>query len=114
MTHHNIKPKKFLEYVHDIDFGIIKHNKKLNNLIKKIPGKKIIFTNADTVYVKKVLKQLRLINEFDDIFDIEKAGYKPKPDLNTYKKLIKFYSSAIQLLLLITQVTLNNILINCY
>ena len=92
MTHHNIKPKKFLEYVHDIDFGIIKHNKKLNNLIKKIPGKKIIFTNAVTVYVKKVLKQLRLINEFDDIFDIEKAGYKPKPDLNTYKKLIKFYS----------------------
>ena len=92
MINHRINPKKFLEYVHDIDFGIIKHNKKLNNLIKKIPGKKIIFTNADTVYVKKVLKQLRLINEFDDIFDIEKAGYKPKPDLNTYKKLIKFYS----------------------
>ena len=44
MTHHNIKPKKFLEYVHNIDFGIIKHNEQLNNLIRKIPGKKIIFT----------------------------------------------------------------------
>jgi len=92
MTHHNIKPKKFLKYVHDIDFSIIKHNEELNNLIKKIPGKKIIFTNADTVYVKKILKQIKLINEFDDIFDIENAGYKPKPDLITYKKLINFYS----------------------
>ena len=64
----------------------------MKNLIKKIPGKKIIFTNADTIYVKKILKQLKLINEFDDIFDIENAGYKPKPDLITYKKLINFYS----------------------
>ena len=92
MTHHNIKPKKFLEYVHNIDFGIIKHNEQLNNLIRKIPGKKIIFTNADTIYVKKILKQLKLINEFDDIFDIERAEYKPKPNLLTYKKLINFYS----------------------
>ena len=36
MTHHGVKPKKFLEYVHDIDFDIIKPDTKLNNLLNKI------------------------------------------------------------------------------
>ena len=44
MVNHNINPKKYLEYVHDIDFSIIKPDKELNDLIKKVPGKKIVFT----------------------------------------------------------------------
>ena len=55
MINHRINPKKFLEYVHDIDFSIVKPDKELNNLIKKISGKKIVFTNADISYVKKIL-----------------------------------------------------------
>ena len=47
-----IKPKKFLEYVHDIDFSIVKPDIELNYLIKRIPGKKIVFTNADMEYAK--------------------------------------------------------------
>ena len=37
MVNHNINPKKYLEYVHDIDFSIIKPDKELNDLIKKVP-----------------------------------------------------------------------------
>jgi len=96
MTHHGVKPKKFLEYVHDIDFDIIKPDTKLNNLLNKISDKKIIFTNADKIYVEKILTKLNLVNTFDDIFDIKKANYIPKPDIKTYKKLIQTYSLDVQ------------------
>ena len=92
MTYHGVKSKKFLEYVHNIDFSIVKPDIELNGLIKKIPGKKIVFTNANMDYVKKVLKNLDLLNVFDDIFDIEKMDFLPKPNLKTYKKLIATYN----------------------
>ena len=91
MLNHNINPEKFLDYVHDIDFSIVKPDNELNDLIKKIPEKKIIFTNANISYVKKILKNLNLENIFDDIYDIERINYLPKPNLKTYKKLISTY-----------------------
>ena len=91
MLNHNVEPGKFLDYVHDIDFSIVKPDNELNDLIKKIPEKKIIFTNANISYVKKILKNLNLENIFDDIYDIERMNYLPKPNLKTYKKLISTY-----------------------
>ena len=92
MIHHNVDPKKFLDYVHDINFDIIKPNKDLNSSLKKINGKKIIFTNADLSYVEKVLDKLDLSETFDDIYDIERMNFKPKPNIETYRNLINFYS----------------------
>ena len=57
MTNHNINPKEFLSYVHDIDFSIVKPDEELNNLIKKIQGRKIVFTNANISYVEKILRK---------------------------------------------------------
>ena len=91
MLNHNINPKEFLNYVHNIDFSIVKPDNELNDLIKKIPEKKIIFTNANISYVEKILKNLNLENIFDDIYDIERMNYLPKPNLKTYKKLISTY-----------------------
>ena len=91
MLNHNVEPGKFLDYVHDIDFSIVKPDNELNDLIKKIPEKKINFTNANISYVEKILKNLNLENIFDDIYDIERMNYLPKPNLKTYKKLISTY-----------------------
>ena len=69
MINHNIDPKEFLSYVHDIDFSIVKPDEELNNLIKKIQGRKIVFTNANISYVEKILTNLNLNNIFEDIFE---------------------------------------------
>ena len=92
MVNHNTDPRKFLNYVHDIDFSIVKPDEELNDLIKKISGKKIIFTNADISYVKKILTNLNLNNIFCDIYDIEKMNFLPKPNMETYRKLIAKYN----------------------
>jgi putative hydrolase of the HAD superfamily len=107
MVNHNINPKKYLEYVHDIDFSIIKPDKELNDLIKKVHGKKIVFTNADIVYAKKILKNLDLINIFDDIYDIERMNFLPKPNLQTYKKLIATYNLDVKKAILFDDIPQN-------
>ena len=91
MVNHKIKPEEFLYFVHDLNFDVVKPNHKLNSLIKKISKKKIIFTNADMPYVEKILNKLNLENVFNDIFDIKKMNYVPKPNVKTYKKLINTY-----------------------
>ncbi len=107
MLNHNINPEKFLDYVHDIDFSIVKPDNELNDLIKKIPEKKIIFTNANFYYVKKILKNLNLENIFDDIYDIEKMDYLPKPNLKTYKKLISTYNFDVKKAILFDDIPQN-------
>ena len=107
MLNHDIKPEEYLNYVHDIDFTIVKPDKKLNKLIKKVPGKKIVFTNADMDYVEKILKNLDLKNIFDDIFDIKKMDYIPKPNLKSYKKLINTYNFDVKKAILFDDIPRN-------
>ena len=91
MLYHNVQPKKFLNYVHDIDLTNIKKNKELAHELKKYNGKKIIFTNGSDQHAKKVLSQIGLNNTIDNIFDIIKADYIPKPEILTYQKVINEY-----------------------
>ena len=92
MIHHDIPPKEFLNYVHDIDLTSIRKNKELSNELKNYDGKKIIFTNGSDEHAKKVLNKIGLSKTVDHVFDIIKADYIPKPDILTYKKVIKEYS----------------------
>ncbi len=92
MLYHNVQPEEFLNYVHEIDLTSIKKNEELSNELKKYNGKKIIFTNGSDQHARKVLKKIGLDKTIDDIFDIIKANYIPKPDILTYKKVIKEYS----------------------
>ncbi len=92
MIHHNIKPEPFLSYVHDIDLTSIKKNLKLKKLLKKYKGKKIIFTNGTLKHAKNVLKKIDVHEYIDDIFDIEDANYIPKPQKDSYLKVLKKFN----------------------
>ena len=91
MLHHNIKPKPFLDYVHDIDLSAIKENLILKKLLKSYSGKKIIFTNGTFRHAENVLKKVGVYEYIDNIFDIVDAKYIPKPEKITYEKVIKKY-----------------------
>ena len=91
MLHHNIKPKPFLDYVHDIDLSAIKENLVLKKLLKSYGGKKIIFTNGTFRHAENVLKKVGIYEYIDNIFDIVDAKYIPKPEKITYEKVIEKY-----------------------
>ena len=92
MDNHNIDPESFLNEVHKLDYSIIKPDILLKNALENLTGRKIIFTNANKSHVDKVLSQLNINNIFDSVYDITDADYCPKPDIETYKSLIKKYN----------------------
>lgn len=89
MENYDINPYDFLNYVHNVDLNLIKPDLKLTDAVSKLPGQKIIFTNADLSYAERVINQIGFErNTFDFIFDIEAANWLPKPNYQTYLKLI--------------------------
>ena len=88
MDNHGVEPDIFLKAVHDLDYSIVGPNKKLNNELAKIQGRKIIYSNANKNHVDQILLRLDLTNMFDDIYDIKMANYIPKPEIKPYKEFI--------------------------
>ena len=91
MDNHNVDPDEFLKEVHALDYSIVNPDEKLNAELKKLSGRKIIYTNANLQHANDILKRLNLTNAFDEIFDIKMADYIPKPELKPYKLIINKY-----------------------
>ena len=107
IKNHKIDASEFLKFVHDIDLSFLKRDSQLEEQIKKIRGKKIIFTNGSREHAENVTKRLGIDSYFDDIFDIESADFIPKPSLITYKKIIEKYKIEPQYSIFIEDIARN-------
>jgi putative hydrolase of the HAD superfamily len=87
MLMHKIEPDQFLDYVHDIDHSVLERSPRLDAALQGLPGRKLIFTNGSHRHAEKVLDRLGMARHFEGIFDIKAAGYVPKPDPLTYKRM---------------------------
>ena len=92
MIEHAVDPHVFLDYVHDIDVGVVDAAPALVAAVAALPGRKLIFTNADTPYATRVLDRLGLGTSFEVIHDIHATGYRPKPDPHAYDGLCAAYA----------------------
>ncbi|WP_424982256.1 pyrimidine 5'-nucleotidase [Maritalea sp. S77] len=88
MATRNVDPHHYLQKVHDIDYSPVAPNPALMDAIRALPGRKIIFTNADRGHAQNVLKRLGGEDVFEDIFGIIEAEFAPKPHNNSYEKFI--------------------------
>jgi len=89
MDNHGVDPDDFLTKVHRLDYSIVGPNHKLNKELKKLNGRKIIYTNANIQHALDVLEKIELSNFFDEIYDIKMANYIPKPEIAPYEQIIK-------------------------
>ena len=89
IKNHKINADEFLEFVHDIDIDFLKKDLKLNEELKKLDGKKIIFTNGSRKHALNVTRRIGIDHHFDDIFDIVDSNFVPKPAIEPYKKLVE-------------------------
>ncbi len=92
MDNHGVDPDDFLAEVHRLDYSIVGPNKELNIELKKLEGRKIIYTNANMQHAIDVLERLELMNFFDEIYDIKMANYIPKPEIAPYEQLINQFN----------------------
>lgn len=91
MRHHDIEPRAFLDYVHDISMDRLEVDPALNAHIAALPGRRLIFTNGDATYAGRVLERLGLADMFEQIHDIHACQYVPKPDPAGYAALCAAY-----------------------
>ena len=94
MELHGIDPDDFLQKVHDIDYSWIAPDPRLGAAIRALPGRKFIFTNGDRGHAERAARQLGILEDFDDIFDIVAAGLNPKPARQTYDKFVALHRVA--------------------
>jgi putative hydrolase of the HAD superfamily len=70
MTSHAVDPHDFLNFVHDIEMDVLAEDRRLVEAVARLPGRKLIFTNGDAPYARRVLARLGLSESFEAIHDI--------------------------------------------
>ena len=70
IKNHKIDADEFLEFVHDVDLNFLNKDELLEDQIRKLNGKKIIFTNGSRAHAENVTKRIGIDKLFDGIFDI--------------------------------------------
>ena len=89
MSHHGMDPAPFLEFVHTIDLGDMAPSPSLDAALGRLPGRKLIFTNASAAHAGRVMERLGVSHHFEYVFDIADAEYAPKPEPMVYDKLVE-------------------------
>ena len=87
VEHHGVEPKDFHTIFHDMPLEGVAQDLELAAAIARLPGRRLIFTNADAFHAERVLDHMGLTDLFDDIFDIGSANYVPKPAPATFARI---------------------------
>jgi len=94
VKHHQVRPEDFLREAHRFEDlpGMIRAERGLINLLKRLPGRKILLTNAPLRYSGEVLRHLRLRRHFGKHISIEAMHVhrqlRPKPSRHLLRQLL--------------------------
>jgi len=91
MRHHGTQPAHFLWHTHQFPDlpKMVLREPRLRHMLRRLPGRKLLYSNAPRHYVNDVLKLLRVRDAFEDVFAIEHARYRPKPEIAGFMRLLK-------------------------
>jgi len=91
IRHHRIDPHHFLHETHrfpEIERQVVRR-RELRSALRRLPGRKIVFSNAPAAYSLAVLAALGVNDLFDDVFTIERTRFRPKPDVQGFRRLLR-------------------------
>ncbi len=91
IAEHDIDPHDYLGFVHDVEMDVLAHDPSLVAAIARLPGRKLVFTNGDEPYARRVLDRLGMSESFEAIYDIHATNYVPKPEPAVYAALCAAY-----------------------
>ena len=91
MRHHGTDPAHFLRETHrfpELERMLVQEP-QLRSTLRRLPGRKFIFSNAPVEYARAVLKALCIADLFDAVFSIERTRYRPKPDAHGFLRMTR-------------------------
>lgn len=91
MRHHDIDPRHFLHHTHqfpDLQRLVIAE-RGLKAMLRRLPGRKIIFSNAPLVYTEAVLSIAGIRRCFDAVYSVERLRFQPKPAISGFLRVLR-------------------------
>lgn len=94
MRHHGTDPHHFLHHTHQFPqlAEMVLKARGLRAALVRLPGRKIVFTNAPMAYAKQVLSLLKIHDLFDGVFSIESTRFQPKPSMRGFMRLLRQFN----------------------
>lgn len=91
MRHHGTDPEHFLWHTHQFPDlpRMVLREPRLRHVLKALPGRKVVFSNAPQRYAREVLRLLRVADLFDDVMAVEQTRFRPKPDSSGFLRLLR-------------------------
>lgn len=114
ILHHGVPAADFLHVTHDIGAldKLVRAEKGLGTLLRRLPGRKILLTNAPTRYSTEVLRHLGLSRHFAHHVAIEHMHVhrqlRPKPSSLMLRRLLRKHGVAARRCILVED-TLDNL-----
>ncbi len=90
MRHHGTDPHHFLWNTHQFpDLGrMLISESTLRHTLRRLPGRRIVFSNAPLFYVEAVLELLGIDHLFDAVYSIESVRFRSKPSAVGFRAVL--------------------------
>lgn len=91
IRHHQTDPNHFLQETHDFaDLrSMIVFDPATLPMLQRLPGRKILFSNAPRHYLESLLRLTGLWHCFDARYSVESLGFRPKPMPGGFHALLR-------------------------
>lgn len=91
MRHHGTDPEHFLRETHAFPdlANMVVYERGLAAMLRRLPGRKLVLSNAPRRYARTVLQMMGVEAHFDALHCIESTGYQPKPSLAAFHSLLR-------------------------
>ena len=112
VRHHGVDPHQFLRRSHSFDVApLIRAERGLASKINRLPGRKVLVTNAPLHYARAVMKHLKILRCFDSVWGIEQmqvhGHFRPKPSVALMRHILAHEGIRPQRAVLVEDTTAN-------
>ncbi len=92
MDHHGVDPDTYHATFHDVALDCLVPEPALESALRRLPGRRLIFTNSDDVHTERVIQALGLSGLFEDVFHIGSAAFAPKPSAAAFEAIVRTHA----------------------
>jgi putative hydrolase of the HAD superfamily len=91
MRHHDADTRHFLHHTHQFPdlHRLVITERGLKAMLQRLPGRKIIFSNAPLIYTEAVLAISGIRRCFDAVYSVERLRFQPKPAIAGFLRVLR-------------------------
>ena len=91
VAEHDVDVHDYLTFVHDVPVEeYLGLDPALAAMLRSIPLRKVVYTNATSAYAWRVLRALGVADQFERVIGVEEVGLRNKINRDAYEQMLAF------------------------